>query len=118
MSNRTRAKYKIDRRLRVNLWGRPKSPFNTREYGPGLHGQRRRKQSDYGLQLQAKQKLKGGLGSTPKIDTKPSINFIFGASAVAHFFLSFTRFPVVLVPIVPDHHQDRAFLLYARILGN
>ena len=63
MSNRTRAKYKIDRRLRVNLWGRPKSLFNTREYGPGLHGQRRRKQSDYGLQLQAKQKLKGYYGN-------------------------------------------------------
>ena len=63
MSNRTRPKYKIDRRLRVNLWGRPKSPFNTREYGPGLHGQRRRKQSDYGLQLQAKQKLKGYYGN-------------------------------------------------------
>ena len=62
--------------------------------------------------------IKGGLGSTPKIDTKPSINFILGASAVAHFFLSFTRFPVVLVPIVPDHHQDRAFLLYTHILGN
>ena len=63
MRNRTRAKYIIDRRLRVNLWGRPKSPFNTREYGPGLHGQRRRKQSDYGLQLQAKQKLKGYYGN-------------------------------------------------------
>ena len=63
MSNRARAKYKIDRRLRVNLWGRPKSPFNSREYGPGLHGQRRRKQSDYGLQLQAKQKLKGYYGN-------------------------------------------------------
>ena len=63
MSNRTRAKYKIDRRIRVNLWGSPKSPFNTREYGQGLHGQRRRKQSDYGLQLQAKQKLKGYYGN-------------------------------------------------------
>ena len=63
MSNRTRPKYKIDRRLRVNLWGSPKSPFNSREYGPGLHGQRRRKQSDYGLQLQAKQKLKGYYGN-------------------------------------------------------
>ena len=63
MSNRARAKYKIDRRLRVNLWGRPKSPFNSREYGPGLHDQRRRKQSDYGLQLQAKQELKGYYGS-------------------------------------------------------
>ena len=63
MSKRIRAKYKIDRRLRVNLWGRPKSPFNTREYGPGPHGQRRKKQSDFGLQLQAKQKLKGYYGN-------------------------------------------------------
>ena len=63
MSNRTQTKYKIDRRLRVNLWGRPKSPFNRREYGPGIHGQRRKKQSDYGLQLQAKQKLKGYYGN-------------------------------------------------------
>ena len=63
MTKRVRAKYKIDRRLRVNLWGRPKSPFNRREYGPGLHGQRRRKASDYGEQLQAKQKLKGYYGN-------------------------------------------------------
>ena len=63
MSKRVRAKYKIDRRLRVNLWGRPKSPFNKREYGPGLHGQRRKKPSDFGLQLQAKQKLKGYYGN-------------------------------------------------------
>ena len=63
MTKRIRAKHKIDRRLRVNLWGRPKSPFNTREYGPGPHGQRRKKQSDFGLQLQAKQKLKGYYGN-------------------------------------------------------
>jgi len=63
MTKRIRSKYKIDRRLGVNLWGRPKSPFNVREYGPGLHGQRRRKPSDYGLQLQAKQKLKGYYGN-------------------------------------------------------
>lgn len=63
MTKRVRAKYKIDRRLRVNLWGRPKSPFNRREYGPGLHGQRRRKASDFGEQLKAKQKLKGYYGN-------------------------------------------------------
>jgi len=64
MSKRIRSKYKIDRRLGVNLWGRPKSPFNTREYGPGEHGQRRkRRPSDFGLQLNAKQKLKGYYGS-------------------------------------------------------
>ena len=63
MTKRIQSKYKIDRRLRCNLWGRPKSPFNTREYGPGLHGQRRTKPTDFGLQLQAKQKLKGYYGS-------------------------------------------------------
>jgi small subunit ribosomal protein S4 len=60
MTKRAASKYKINRRLGVNLWGRPKSPINAREYGPGQHGQRRtRKPSDFGLQLIAKQKLKG-----------------------------------------------------------
>jgi len=63
MSKRENAKYKIDRRLGVNLWGRPKSPVNRREYGPGQHGQRRRKPSDFGIQLMAKQKLKGYYGN-------------------------------------------------------
>ncbi|MCZ6885665.1 MAG: 30S ribosomal protein S4 [Alphaproteobacteria bacterium] len=63
MSKRSISKYKIDRRLGVNLWGRPKSPYNKREYGPGEHGQRRFKLSDYGLQLRAKQKLKGYYGN-------------------------------------------------------
>lgn len=63
MSKRKAAKHKIDRRLGVNLWGRPKSPYNKRAYGPGQHGQRRRKPSDFGTQLQAKQKLKGHYGS-------------------------------------------------------
>src|SRR5262245_48875933 len=60
MTKRHEAKYKIDRRLGQNVWGRPKSPVNRREYGPGQHGQRRKgKLSDYGVQLRAKQKLKG-----------------------------------------------------------
>jgi small subunit ribosomal protein S4 len=63
MSKRQESKYKIDRRLGVNLWGRSKSPINRREYGPGQHGQRRKKPSDYGLQLMAKQKLKGYYGN-------------------------------------------------------
>ena len=63
MSKRKSAKYKIDRRLGENIWGRPKSPVNKREYGPGQHGQRRKgKLSDFGLQLRAKQKLKGHYG--------------------------------------------------------
>ncbi|MEK9725152.1 MAG: 30S ribosomal protein S4, partial [Rhodospirillaceae bacterium] len=63
MTKRVQSKYKINRRLGVNLWGRPKSPVNTRDYGPGQHGQRRRKPSDFGLQLQGKQKLKGYYGN-------------------------------------------------------
>ncbi len=63
MTKRLESKYKIDRRLGVNLWGRPKSPINVRAYGPGQHGQRRSKPSDYGLQLTAKQKLKGYYGN-------------------------------------------------------
>jgi small subunit ribosomal protein S4 len=60
MSKRANSKYKIDRRIGENLWGRPKSPVNRRSYGPGQHGQRRKgKLSDFGSQLRAKQKLKG-----------------------------------------------------------
>jgi small subunit ribosomal protein S4 len=64
MSKRHSAKYKLDRRMGENIWGRPKSPVNQRSYGPGQHGQRRKsKVSDFGLQLRAKQKLKGYYGN-------------------------------------------------------
>ena len=64
MTKRSQAKYKIDRRMGQNIWGRPKSPVNKREYGPGQHGQRRKgKMSDFGTQLKAKQKLKGYYGN-------------------------------------------------------
>jgi small subunit ribosomal protein S4 len=64
MSKRASAKFKIDRRMGENIWGRNKSPVNKRSYGPGQHGQRRAKKlSDYGTQLQAKQKLKGVYGN-------------------------------------------------------
>ena len=60
MSKRKSAKHKLDRRMGENIWGRPKSPVNRREYGPGQHGQRRKgKLSDFGVQLRAKQKLRG-----------------------------------------------------------
>ena len=59
MTKRLASKHKIDRRLKVNLWGRPKSPFNTRNYPPGQHGKARKgRPSDYGTQLEAKQKMK------------------------------------------------------------
>src|SRR5512142_1179088 len=64
MSKRATSKFKIDRRMGESIWGRPKSPVNKRAYGPGQHGQRRAKKlSDYGTQLQAKQKLKGYYGN-------------------------------------------------------
>lgn len=64
MAKREQSKYKIDRRMGENIWGRPKSPVNRRDYGPGQHGQRRKgKLSDFGIQLRAKQKLKGYYGN-------------------------------------------------------
>ena len=64
MTKRIRAKHKVDRRLKVNLWGKPKSPFNTRNYPPGQHGQNKKgKPTDYGVQLNAKQKLKSYYGN-------------------------------------------------------
>ena len=64
MTKRNESKYKLDRRMGQNIWGRPKSPVNRREYGPGQHGQRRKgKLSDYGVQLKAKQKLRGYYGN-------------------------------------------------------
>jgi small subunit ribosomal protein S4 len=64
MTKRATSKYKLDRRMGESVWGRPKSPVNKRSYGPGQHGQRRAKKlSDYGTQLQAKQKLKGYYGN-------------------------------------------------------
>ena len=64
MTKRISAKHKVDRRLKVNLWGKPKSPFNTRNYPPGQHGQNKKgKPTDYGVQLNAKQKLKSYYGN-------------------------------------------------------
>jgi small subunit ribosomal protein S4 len=63
MTKRVESKFKINRRLGVNLWGRAKSPINRRDYAPGQHGQRRKKPSDFGVQLMAKQKLRGYYGN-------------------------------------------------------
>jgi ribosomal protein S4 len=71
MSKRKASKYKIDRRMGENIWGRPKSSVNRRSYGPGQHGQRRKsKVSDFGIQLRAKQKLKGYYGDVISLGNK------------------------------------------------
>ena len=64
MTKRLKSKHKVDRRLKANIWGRPKSPFNSRAYPPGQHGQNKKgKPTDYGIQLQAKQRLKAYYGN-------------------------------------------------------
>ena len=64
MTKRLKSKHKVDRRLKANIWGRPKSPFNSRAYPPGQHGQNKKgKPTDFGIQLQAKQKLKAYYGN-------------------------------------------------------
>src|SRR3546814_12784651 len=71
MTKRTSAKHKLDRRMGENIWGRPKSPVNKRESGPGKHGQRRKgKMSDFGIQLRATQKLKGSYGDVTETQFK------------------------------------------------
>jgi len=81
VTKRTSAKYKIDRRMGENIWGRPKSPVNRREYGPGQHGQRRKgKLSDFGIQLRAKQKLKGYYGDL----TEKQFRRIYGEAERVH----------------------------------
>jgi tRNA C32,U32 (ribose-2'-O)-methylase TrmJ len=122
MTKRISSKHKIDRRLKINLWGRPKSPFNKRDYGPGQHGQGRKgKPSDYGIQLQAKQKLKGYYGNInerqfrnknikhiklndlKKIDLNKNIAFLFGseASGLSNNEISYANY-TMQIPTNPD----------------
>ena len=62
MTKRTTAKYKLDRRMGENLWGRPKSPVNKRDYGPGQHGQRRKsKLSDYRPSVEGQAEAQGDI---------------------------------------------------------
>ena len=89
MSKRMSAKYKLDRRMGENIWGRPKSPINQRSYGPGQHGQRRKnKVSDFGLQLRAKQKLKGYYANLT--EKQFSRTYKFHSSGLFRFYVSFT----------------------------
>lgn len=58
----TGKKNRIARRFGVNIFGRARNPLLHKPNPPGVHGARRRKKSDYGLQLEEKQKLKAIYG--------------------------------------------------------
>ena len=106
---RTSSKHKIDRRLGVNLWGRPKSPLNDREYAPGQHGQRRKKPTDFGVQLMAKQKLKGYYGNIGEKQFKKYYTAAVrkkgdtGANFIRYKIASslHSKIPIKLAPVSP-----------------
>ena len=102
MTKRLNSKHKVDRRLKVNLWGRPKSPFNTRAYPPGQHGQTKSsKPSDFGIQLQAKQKLKSYYGNMNErqfrnMYKKAMLNFCLSTLEKQNFFKQKAKKPIML----------------------
>jgi small subunit ribosomal protein S4 len=124
MSKRQSAKYKIDRRMGENIWGRPKSPVNQRSYGPGQHGQRRRQKiSDFGLQLRAKQKLKGYYGNL----TEKQFSGVYKAAAkkrgnTAESLISLleSRLDAVVyrAKFVPTVFAARQFVNHGHVLVN
>jgi small subunit ribosomal protein S4 len=123
MSKRIQAKYKINRRLGVNLWGRPKSPINVRDYPPGQHGQRRRKPSDYGLQLMAKQKLKGYYGNVTEKQFRryyKEAQRITGDTSENLIGILETRLDAVVyrMKFVPTVFSSRQFINHGHILVN
>jgi small subunit ribosomal protein S4 len=123
MTKRIQAKHKIDRRLGINLWGRPKSPINMRAYRPGQHGQRRTKPSDYGVQLHAKQKLKGYYANI----TERQFRKIYaeavrcrGDTGENLVGLLERRLDAVIyrMKIVPTMHASRQFVSHGHVLVN
>jgi small subunit ribosomal protein S4 len=124
VTKRTSAKYKIDRRMGENIWGRPKSPVNRREYGPGQHGQRRKgKLSDFGTQLRAKQKLKGYYGSISEkqfLATYKEASRIKGNTAENLIGLLERRLDAVVyrAKLVPTVFAARQFVNHGHVLVN
>ena len=124
MSKRHSAKYKLDRRMGENIWGRPKSPVNSRSYGPGQHGQRRKsKVSDFGLQLRAKQKLKGYYGDL----TEKQFTRIYaeaarrkGSTSENLIGLLESRLDAVVyrAKFVPTPFSARQFVNHGHVTGN
>lgn len=62
MARYTGNRNRIARRFGTNIFGRARNPLLHKPNPPGQHGVRRRKKSDYGLQLEEKQKLKAIYG--------------------------------------------------------
>jgi small subunit ribosomal protein S4 len=123
MGKRLNSKHKIDRRLGVNLWGRPKSPLNKREYGPGQHGQRRKKPSDFGTQLMAKQKLKGYYGNISEKAFRKyyeEANRLRGDTSENLISILETRLDAVVyrMKIVPTVFASRQVINHGHILVN
>ncbi|MBY7649856.1 MAG: 30S ribosomal protein S4 [Candidatus Liberibacter europaeus] len=124
MSKRESSKYKIDRRLGENLWGRPKSPVNVRAYGPGLHGQRRKsKPSYFGLQLRAKQKLKkyyGDVGEKQFFAIFKKADSAKGDTSQNLISFLESRLDTIVYrsKIVPTFHAARQFINHRHILVN
>jgi small subunit ribosomal protein S4 len=123
MGKRLNSKHKIDRRLGVNLWGRPKSPINKREYGPGQHGQRRKKPSDFGTQLMAKQKLKGYYGNISEKAFRKyyeEANSLRGDTSENLISILETRLDAVVyrMKIVPTVFASRQVINHGHILVN
>ncbi len=124
MSKRHSAKYKLDRRMGENVWGRPKSPINNRSYGPGQHGQRRKsKISDFGLQLRAKQKLKGYYGDITEkqfIRTYKAAASAKGNTAENLISLLESRLDAVVYrsKFVPTPFAARQFVNHGHVLVN
>ena len=123
MSKRLAAKYKINRRLGVNLWGRAKSPVNKREYGPGQHGQHKGKPTDYGTQLMAKQKLKGYYGNVSEKQLRKYYDEAFrrtGDTSEHLIGLLESRLDAVVyrMKFVPTVFASRQFINHGHILVN
>ncbi len=124
MSKRQSAKYKIDRRMGENIWGRPKSPVNKRSYGPGMHGQGRKgKLSDFGIQLRAKQKLKGYYGNITEKQFRrvyDDASSMKGNTAENLVGLLETRLDAVVyrAKFVPTVFAARQFVNHAHVMVN
>jgi small subunit ribosomal protein S4 len=62
MTRYTGPKNRIARKFGANIFGRQRNPLLHKPTPPGMHGAKRKKKSDYGLQLEEKQKLRAIYG--------------------------------------------------------